>query len=68
MTRIRYRTDLPDRELFVGRAHEVAELVAAMTEGVNSIAAVMGARHGQELPASSSGARSGGAASADRSR
>lgn len=44
MTDRRFRTDLPDVEHFAGRAHEIAKLVGAMTEGVNSIAAVMGGR------------------------
>lgn len=44
MTGRRFRTDLPDVEHFAGRAHEIAKLVGAMTEGVDSIAAVMGGR------------------------
>jgi hypothetical protein len=42
MSSARFRTDMPDQEHFVGRVREIEELVAAMTEGVDSIAAVMG--------------------------
>lgn len=44
MSDVTFRTDLPEEAHFVGRAQEIADLVAAMTEGVNSIAAVMGGR------------------------
>lgn len=44
MTDLRFLTDLPDVEHFAGRAHEIAKLMGAMTEGFNSIAAVMGGR------------------------
>jgi type II secretory pathway predicted ATPase ExeA len=44
MSSARFRTDMPDQEHFVGRVREIEELVAAMTEGVDSIAAVMGGR------------------------